>query len=162
MAFSWVYYPWQGGPQAQPVPLDPNALLHVFPRPVPDPSPADWAFFADVSYLSCRILMISSQATHFEALYCAGQTIEKYMKAVWRHRSGTVPRTNHALVALAELLAQNYPDLDEFVDSQFLEICRRLELFAVGGVTQIQGLAGDYIHSSYLRFWTGLWRTAAT
>ncbi|MBK7782031.1 MAG: HEPN domain-containing protein [Ardenticatenia bacterium] len=133
MAFTWTYVPWQASEPVQPRPLDPDVLLHVFPRPKPNPSAADWAFFADVSYLSCRILMLSSQATHFEALYCAGQTIEKYMKAIWRHRAGATARTNHALVVLAELLALTYPDLDEFADSSFLETCRRLEPFDVGG-----------------------------
>jgi HEPN domain len=83
--------------------------------------------YGDIAYLSCRILMLASMAVHPEALYCASQTIEKYMKAILISRAESVRGRGHDLVRLSRALQ------GEFLDSQFVLICERLAPFEEAG-----------------------------
>jgi HEPN domain-containing protein len=140
-------------------PLDADALLEAF-RPTPSaaaskpprtteevralreeqrkerrrqPSVADLVFYADVAYAPARVLTQASEAVHAEALYCVGQTIEKYLKAVWLAKSGSQATTGHDLSLLALTLAETYADLTAFADPEFVMLCEHLQPFEEAG-----------------------------
>jgi hypothetical protein len=126
---TWSYYRWQlpaDPPVDAPVALRHKDLLITAPSTPPKVTSQGLMIHADISYLSCRILMLSSQAVHPAALYTAGQTIEKYLKAVLLE-SGKGIRRHHGLVQLAKEAGK------PFDDDEFLELCRHLEAFNVAG-----------------------------
>ncbi len=70
----WTYYPWK---ESASVSLKFADLVETQPSPPSDVDQLpDFVAYADMSYLACRILMISSTKVHPPALYMASQTIE--------------------------------------------------------------------------------------
>jgi hypothetical protein len=150
-----------------PRPLDADALLEAHRRspPAPDSQPprtsaevtalrarqrteqrrpptvGEYVAYADVAYVSARLLTLASEAVHPEALYCVGQTIEKYLKAIWLKKAeqaapaGTQPAApiTHDLSWLALTLAQTYVDLAAFADPEFIKLCEHLHPFEEAG-----------------------------
>ena len=90
------------------------------------PSVAGMIKHAEISYLSCRILFLSSRSVHAASLYMAAQTIEKYLKAILLDREEPF-RHGHNLVALAEAVGK------PFTDHEFLAVCESLAPFEVAG-----------------------------
>jgi len=90
------------------------------------PSVAGMIKHAEISYLSCRILFLSSQSVHAASLYMAAQTIEKYLKAILLDRRKS-DRRGHNLVTLANAVGE------PFTDHQFLALCESLSPFEVAG-----------------------------
>jgi HEPN domain-containing protein len=71
------------------------------------------------------------EPTHPEALYCAAQTIEKYLKAILVARTGNPHRDQrHDLVKLAHAVAAQAP---EFAAQEFIGLCKQLQPFAIAG-----------------------------
>ena len=135
----WTYYPWAlpgGPPVTAPVALNWHDLVITQPSNArPTPTLQGMMQYADMSYLSCRILMLSSTAVHPVALYMAGQTIEKYLKAVLLTRQPHVPRT-HKLTKLAAQAGA------PFANQEFLQMCQHLEIFDIAGRYDDHALAG--------------------
>jgi HEPN domain-containing protein len=98
-----------------------------------EPTVPDLVAYADVSYLAARILLLSSEAVHHEALYCVGQTTEKYLKAVWLVMAGSPAPAGHDLSLLALQLAETYSELPEFGDSELIKLCEHLQPFEEAG-----------------------------
>jgi HEPN domain-containing protein len=98
-----------------------------------EPKVPDLVAYADVSYLAARILLLSSEAVHHEALYCVGKTIEKYLKAVWLAKAGSPAKTGHDLSLLALQLAETYSELPEFGDPELIKLCEHLQPFEEAG-----------------------------
>jgi hypothetical protein len=141
----WTYYPWLS---AIPRHLRFDELLETQPS---SSKRGDWLpdfiQYADMSYLACRILMISSTTVHPAALYMAGQTIEKYMKAVLLRLGQKVPHT-HNLTRLAGKVCHALADAGNgegasmFADAEFLNLCEHLARFDIAGRYQPEGIAG--------------------
>jgi len=126
---TWPYYPWRlpGDPPVDsPIRLRHKNVLITAPSDPGALTSLDMIVHADISYLSCRILMLSSRVVHPAALYMAGQTIEKYLKAILLASGRDAPR-HHRLVKLANCVGA------PFDDEEFLELCRHLEPFNVAG-----------------------------
>jgi HEPN domain-containing protein len=130
MVLGWVSHPWQPGRESwdshDALPLRADDVLITIHQPSPPVTAEGLMLYADMSYLACRILFLASTTLHAEALYCASQVMEKYMKAILLTR-GAPHRNIHALVPLAERLG------GEFTDPEFLTLCARLQNFAVAG-----------------------------
>ena len=126
--------------------------------------------YADSAYLSCRILMIASTAVHFEALYCAAQTIEKYMKAILLHDLGVtdymvlgVPdasnhvvkvRGTHDLLLLAKAVASQESH-EEFGDPEFQALCTVVTPLEVAGRYPDNKISEIQYDLSFLTFLDG-------
>jgi HEPN domain-containing protein len=129
LTFQWTHYPWEDpslSPAAKPLVANDIFQSQVAPRKHPA-TVEGLVDYADSAYLSCRILMISSTLVHNEALYCAAQTFEKYMKAILLQRNQNIRPYKHDLVKLANALG------DEFSDPEFLQVCERLSPFEEAG-----------------------------
>ena len=137
----WSYYPWQmpSGPLVDsPVPLRCEDLLGIEKSSVNEATAQGMVYYADMSYLCCRILMISSRAVHPAALYMAGQTIEKYLKAIIIDRRRRPPdqdgvlrrwgRDSHDLTKLARRAGTPFN-----LDQEFLKLCELLTQFNIAG-----------------------------
>jgi HEPN domain-containing protein len=143
----WTYYPWQTSAAVQ-LKFDDLVITQPSSLERGDWLP-DFIVYADMSYLACRILMISSITVHPAALYMASQTIEKYMKALLLSVGQTeVPRT-HNLTTLASrvcsAIANSGADQaigDLFSEGEFLKLCEQLKKFDIAGRYPPQGLAG--------------------
>jgi excisionase family DNA binding protein len=158
VTFQWGYRPW-AGPNAgniQPLLadeiLDRRLLDEDLPGSKKSPTftVAGMVLYAEQAYLACRILMLANRALHLEALYCAGQAVEKYMKAIRARdamdaavaagtRTDLDPldksiydpeKDGHRLCVIAEKLAPTY---GEFAQTEFLKVCERLDSFEVAG-----------------------------
>lgn len=130
MTFVWTYHEWEplDGDVAAARPLVADTLLQTVQSGRRPPVSVDGLIqYGDIAYLSCRILMLAAMAVHPEALYCASQALEKYMKAVLVHRSQSSKGYQHGLVRLAHALA------GEFADPEFLLVCERLAPFEEAG-----------------------------
>jgi len=145
----WSYYPWTipGSPPVNaPVALKCEDLVLTHPSNIRRWSRLQGMIqYADMSYLSCRILMISSRAVHPVALYMAGQTIEKYLKAVLLTRQQRVPRV-HKLTKLAELAGA------PFASQEFVKMCQHLERFDIAGRYDDHPLGGWQYSLNLLAF----------
>jgi len=126
----WSYYPWSvsGEPLADsPVALKCEDLVSTQPAKSPRvPKLQGMIRYADMSYLSCRILMLSSTVVHPVALYMAGQTIEKYLKAVLLAQQKPI-RTHHNLTQLAGQAGA------PFASQEFVKVCQHLKAFNIAG-----------------------------
>jgi hypothetical protein len=148
----WSYYPWtvRGGPPVEaPVALKCEKLIITRPaKSARVPKLQGMIQYADMSYLSCRILMISSTVVHPVALYMAGQTIEKYLKAVLLAQQKPMPRTHK----LTELAGQaGVP----FTSQEFVKLCQHLERFDIAGRYDDHALAGWIYSLDLLAFLDG-------
>jgi HEPN domain-containing protein len=127
VGFQWDYFSWEIHEPSR-LRLRADDILKTHPAPARNTSTVEsFVNYADTAYLSCRVLMLASMFTHAEALYCAAQTLEKYMKALLLQRDGAVPVFAHNLAKYAKVLG------DEFVASEFLEVCERLSPMAEAG-----------------------------
>src|SRR5437764_5370789 len=74
----WTYLPWPSS-QTERRPVEADKVLlsapghHQF-------TVEGAVLYAEQSYLACRLLLLCNRALTLEALCCAGQTLEKYMK----------------------------------------------------------------------------------
>jgi hypothetical protein len=115
-------------------PLDATYLAGLERTERSAPSVVGMVAYGDIAWVACRVLMLSSRYTHPEALYCAGQTIEKYLKALLLARGQPITETRgrrefptHDLPLLASRLG------GEFADPEFLQLCRTLQPFEIAG-----------------------------
>ncbi len=153
---NWTYYPWLASTKAQ---LKFSDLLEVQPSSLkPEDRLADFIYYAEMSYLACRILMISSVTVHPAALYMASQTIEKYMKALLLRLRKKVPRI-HQLTKLTKEVRKAFADSNvdpalakAFADEEFLMLCEHLEKFEAAGRYPPEGLAGWQYSLNVLAF----------
>lgn len=142
----WTYYPWTDPASVQLrfadlIETQPPLLTYKDRLP-------DFVQYADMSYLACRILMISSITVHPAALYMASQTIEMYMKVLLLKLREEIPRT-HRLTRIAtqvyDALAKSSVDpsiTSLFANEEFLKLCTHLQKFAVGGRYPPKDMAG--------------------
>lgn len=139
----WSYYPWSvpGAPPVHsPVALKCEDLIITQPAKSPRvPELQGMIRYADMSYLSCRILMISSEVVHPVALYMAGQTIEKYLKAVLLTQKKPIGR-HHNLTKLAGQAGA------PFASQEFVKVCEHLKGFDIAGRYHDHAL-GPWQHS---------------
>ena len=133
----WTYYPW--APSGKPLPKEPvhlkfQELLETHPSQIKGKAKSGklegMIEYADISYLSCRILMLSSIAVHPAALYMAGQTIEKYLKAVLLKRKPELPLSELRTHKLTKLAGQVG---GPFADREFVQLCEHIEKFDIAG-----------------------------
>lgn len=132
MTSPWVYHPWQPKPwdKSDGLPLKADQVLEITSQgSSTQPDVEHWVIYADQAYLACRILMLSSRHIHYEALYCAQQTLEKYMKAILC-KEQRLGRVGHDLNELAHLVGQAH---QEFNDQEFLKVCQKLTQFEEAG-----------------------------
>lgn len=124
----WVYHDWISGELRKLVAED---LLRVRKASAKGEATVEgfWRH-ADVSYIACRILFLTSEATHRAALYMAAQTVEKYLKAILlasKRLSGQeTRRKRHKLKELAEKAGRPF-------EGEFRNFCEILEPFEVAG-----------------------------
>lgn len=134
MVFQWTYHKWIDDPKHPAQKLDANSILLTERNvSIPPQTVQGLVTYAEMSYVACRILMLASRSTTLPALYFAGQTVEKYLKAVWLEKAGTKRKTGHKIAKLACRIAQRFPELAEFGDPEFLKVCERLEPFDEAG-----------------------------
>ncbi|MGI8551275.1 MAG: HEPN domain-containing protein [Dehalococcoidia bacterium] len=127
MTFHWSYRNWTEGQEHQ---LVADEILHLEEAELTHIADiGNLVFYADKAYAACRILMLSSRELHFEALYCAQQTMEKYMKALLLSAGRKVGK-HHCLEQFAGEVKEDHP---EFGDGEYVELCRRIEHFEVAG-----------------------------
>lgn len=149
----WTYYRW---PESEPVRLVANDILQTTPGSKAGEPLHHLIRYADMSYLSCRILMISSEEVHPPALYMAGQTVEKYLKALLQKFAGTY-RWRHPLTELAEevhgvLTDKGSKDAGLFNDPEFVALCEQLQEFDIAGRYQPERIASWHYYLNILGF----------
>jgi HEPN domain-containing protein len=133
----WSYIPWLS---SERIALRFSELLETQPAQVTFGNKLpDFIRYAEMSYLACRILMISSMAVHPPALYMAGQTVEKYLKALLLKLHQDPPKTHNLRKLAGRVHASllEFPVVQQaagrFDDIEFLRLCDHLGHFDNAG-----------------------------